>query len=211
MPAVYSPTAADISAARAYDAMTHNPSDPRVRLSYQWLQRSIILQGLQMLTANNPAGRAVRVEWFGGNDDAYVDSAAMRADVRENGHLFTYATADGATDLPKNHPMLAPLLGNGAPDMFAGRPLNDVFRAVHDVFGHVHADSGFGPVGERKAWEMHRRTLPKASWLALWCETRGQNAWTNALHSDLPITARPFAVQKAGMPASTPLALSRLI
>lgn len=198
----YIPTAADVTAANAYDAMAHDPNHPMVRLSYQWLVRSIALQGVQMDTTANPARRPITVEWFTGSDDAYADSAAMRADVRDNGHLWTYATAEGKTDLPANHPMLTVLSGNGVPDMFDGRVLNDVFRAVHDVFGHVHADSGFGPVGERLAWQMHRRTLPMACRLALWCETRGQNTWTNAFgeHASLPITERPFGAQKAGMP-----------
>lgn len=199
----YIPSAADLKSAQAYDAMTHNPTHSVVRKSYQWLMRSILSQGIMLGTSNNPAGRPVTIEWFGGADDAYTDSAAMRADVRENGHLWTYSTGEGATDMPANHPMLVVPFGNALPSAFVDRPMNDVFRAVHDVFGHVHADSGFGPIGERRAWEMHRKTLPSGSWLALWCETRGQNTWTNAFgeHPSLPIAERPFGEQKSGIPS----------
>lgn len=200
----YIPTMADMTSAIAYHEMVHAPSNPRVRQSYNVLMRSVIIQGIALTTSDNPAGRPVHVEWFGGSDDAYADSAAMRADVRDNGHLWTYATKEGTTDLPADHPMLIVPEGNALPDMFVGRPMNDVFRAVHDVFGHVHADSGFGPIGERRAWEMHRKTLPIAARLALWCETRGQNTWTNAYgeHHLMPMADRPFGSQKCGLPAN---------
>jgi hypothetical protein len=40
----------------------------------------------------------------------------------------------------------------------------------------------------------------QAALVALWCETRGQSAWTNrhADHAALPLKERPFATQKAG-------------
>ncbi len=38
----------------------------------------------------------------------------------------------------------------------------------------------FGPYGEKRAWWTHRSCLPRDARLALWCETRAQNCWTNA-------------------------------
>lgn len=91
---------------------------------------------------------------------------------------------------------------------------NDVFRAVHDTIAHSEGHQ-FGPYGEKRAWWAHRSSLPRDAHLALWCETRAQNCWTNAgphmtttddtgqprlrQHHEnnwLPMTQRPYAEQK---------------
>jgi hypothetical protein len=95
--------------------------------------------------------------------------------------------------------------------------LNDVFRAVHDTIGHGVSGGSFGVAGERAAWIAHRETFPKEALPALWNETRGQAAWTNAgPHMRgvdvmgktyllgpkdpgfIPLKNRPFSEQKAG-------------
>lgn len=199
---MYTPTTADIASAMAYETMIHDPKRPEVRASYSALMRSIMWQGMSLMTSANPAGRPITVEWYSGSDaeSPYLNSAAMRMDVWQNGHLWTFATANGATDLPSDHPMRVIPEGSALPTMFRDHMMNDVFRAVHDVYGHVHADSGFGPNGEFLAYRMHKRTLPTSSHMALWCETRGQNTWTNAYgdHPYMPIMDRPFGAQKAG-------------
>jgi hypothetical protein len=81
----------------------------------------------------------------------------------------------------------------------AGYPLifNDVFRAVHDYFGHALYGNEFGPLGEELAWRVHSRMFTAAAVPALTTETRGQNCWVNFgpfAHLDPP--ERPYAEQK---------------
>lgn len=82
----------------------------------------------------------------------------------------------------------------GAPEEFLDNPLlapteekignrtllaNDVFRIVHDFFGHGIEGSGFGARGEENAWQSHMRLYSEEALPAVTSETRGQNSWVN--------------------------------
>lgn len=56
---------------------------------------------------------------------------------------------------------------------------NDMFRAVHDVFGHAGIGRGFGRHGEEAAFRSHRQMYSPAAHAALASETRGQNSYLN--------------------------------
>lgn len=186
--------------ADAYDTMRHDPEHPTVRASYASLATAIAGQwnGLTF-------GGAFR--FVASTDDPYARSADMLADVdRATLHVFT----DGGASLPIDHPMMAAPTAWGCvgAEAIGFRTMNDVFRGVHDVMGHYAAHraglpASFGPVGEYNAWVEHFKTLPAAAYLALWCETRGQNAWTNFYddHAELPIADRPYVEQRAGIPS----------
>jgi hypothetical protein len=69
---------------------------------------------------------------------------------------------------------------NGSPD----GPLvpvlaNDLFRAVHDAFGHGLEGAGFRAQGEENAWQAHARLFTGSAVAAITSETRGQNSWLN--------------------------------
>jgi hypothetical protein len=53
---------------------------------------------------------------------------------------------------------------------------NDMFRAVHDIFGHAAAGRGFDRHGEEAAWLEHCRLYSPAARRALTTETRGQSS-----------------------------------
>lgn len=57
--------------------------------------------------------------------------------------------------------------------------VNDVFRIIHDIFGHAMNGYGFGPIGEDKAWFTHMQMFTLVAAAALTTETRGQNCWVN--------------------------------
>jgi hypothetical protein len=81
-----------------------------------------------------------------------------------------------------------------------GHPLlvNDVFRIVHDFYGHTQHGFQFGPVGEYNAFREHAQMYSDAALPALAAETLAQNAWVNfGPHSGLPVKERPFSDQKA--------------
>ena len=86
---------------------------------------------------------------------------------------------------------------------------NDLFRAVHDAFGHGLEGSGFRATGEENAWQAHVRLFTGSAVAALTSETRGQNSWLNfgpygEQNRDAKIEDTIFADQKIGlMPSFT--------
>jgi hypothetical protein len=89
--------------------------------------------------------------------DPYPGAAAMMDELRERGRLRVYATE--ACGNP--HPYLSP-------------HENDMFRAVHDAFGHAATGCGFDPDGEEAAWLAHSHMYSSLARRALTTETRGQ-------------------------------------
>jgi len=101
-------------------------------------------------------------------EDPYPDCDAMLYDVTVHGRLKVYATPE-----EQRHPLL-------------GRHTNDMFRAVHDYYGHHGAGLGesvsFSRHGEEAAWVRHSRMFTGLGRRAMTSETRGQNSafiWIN--------------------------------
>ncbi len=181
------------AAANVYESIEHNPRNREVAESYAVFTRETIQQW-------DALSRRYKVDFFTG-DPAYANSAELFEDLA-TGHAFSLLTG---TDhgMPADHPMLQGVVV--APWEYVGdvapRVINDIFRVVHDVNGHGTSRGSFGITGEMNAWLAHRMFYSPAAHLALWCETRGQAAWTNAYgnHAELPLADRPFATQKAGL------------
>ncbi|WP_307817080.1 MULTISPECIES: hypothetical protein [Micromonospora] len=89
--------------------------------------------------------------------DPYPNVAAMVDDVRQR-RLMVWASAAS---------------GNAHPYLSDGE--NDMFRAVHDVFGHAASGRGFDRHGEEAAWLKHSSMYSSLAGRALATETRGQN------------------------------------
>jgi len=56
---------------------------------------------------------------------------------------------------------------------------NDMFRVVHDYFGHLKEGHGFRAAGEDNAWRTHAQMYSDVARPAMTTETRGQNSWVN--------------------------------
>jgi hypothetical protein len=145
-----------------YAAAKHEPNAPEVKKSYDALKRESLEQ------FNFLKDKGVKFQPWKGEGQPYADSAEMMKDVRDNKHLYFFQGGD----LPEDHP-----LAERAP----GTPYtyNDVFRAVHDYFGHTKEGVGFGPRGEENAWRSHSQMYSEAARPAMTTETRGQNSWVN--------------------------------
>lgn len=106
----------------------------------------------------------------------------MRDDIRKSRHLYIYGTEATNFGPPgvtyHDHPLLR---DSGRKDV-NGEPLliNDLFRAIHDFYGHNLSDAQFGPAGEDLAWLNHMLMTrrPGARW-AMTSELRGQNSYVN--------------------------------
>lgn len=194
--------------AQAYEEMPHAPQDTAVKEAYQ----NLIAQTVAQYEALAAAG--YEFYFFDETNDPYDGNPwnAMR-DLRANQRMGVFATeagfGSGATDLNvEDNPMLADTgieWPFGAPDGPLKRVLaNDLFRAVHDAFGHGLEGAGFRARGEENAWQAHVRLFTGSAVAAITSETRGQNSWLNygpygEQNRTAAVEDTVFADQKTGL------------
>ena len=199
--------------ADAYEEMKDSPDDPIVQKAYQELADQTADQHQALIDAG------YEVELWEGEGEPYKNAQEMINDVRNNKHMYIFSTESGYGDSPitdKQRSQNKMLQDSGFKDKNGKRLLyNDIFRFVHDKFGHNERGNGFGAIGEENAWDVHYRMYksPLAR-RALTTETRGQNSWVNfGKHMRNPDGSiktakdqgyvspkdRPFAEQKMGL------------
>jgi hypothetical protein len=108
----------------------------------------------------------VAMSYYRGGEGAYKSSKELFEDIDKRGHMFVYRGGD-----PHD------FLGQTDPD--TGLSYNEMFRAVHDYFGHAVHRNQFGPVGEETAWAAHSQMFSPLARIAMSSETRGQNSLVN--------------------------------
>jgi hypothetical protein len=64
-------------------------------------------------------------------------------------------------------------------DPNTGLTANEMFRAVHDFYGHAVHGNPFGPKGEEIAYGAHSQMFSPLARMAMASETRGQNSFVN--------------------------------
>lgn len=94
------------------------------------------------------------------NDDPYKRAADMMKDANEGKFKVL------STQVTGGHP-------------FFTNDENDMFRAVHDYFGHAATGRGFDPHGEEAAFRSHYAMFSPMARPAMATETRGQNSALN--------------------------------
>ena len=159
--------------AQAFDDAEHRPDDPEVQAAYA----AMIDETLEQFRYIEATG--LEVEFITPDmDDPYGgSSSALIDDVRDNNHMWVYPTLSGFGDNSiQDNPLLAP-----TDITFKGQPAtaNDIFRVVHDYFGHVLEGNTFTARGEENAWQSHVRMYSPLAAQAMTTETRGQNSWVN--------------------------------
>lgn len=189
--------------ANAYEEMQHNPSDPEVIAAYDAMIAETEAQYQAMLDAG------IEIEFidFDKTGDPYAESPRlMTEDVRNNNHMWVFSTKDGFGSSDTFDPVDNPLLRDTKFKDKNGVPMlaNDVFRAVHDYFGHVKEGVGFRADGEENAWRAHAAMYSPLARRAMTSETRGQNSWVNfGPHGEANQTATAdttvYADQKIGL------------
>jgi hypothetical protein len=185
--------------------MKDDPSDPLTKASYD----AMIKETMAQYQAAKAAG--FKAEFWNPNkeEDPYKASPRLATeDVRNNHHMWVYPTYAGygsgdpiSDEDVKKNPLLQ-LTGetwNGIPVT-----VNDVFRAIHDYYGHAKEGVGFRGDGEENAWRAHASMFSPLARMAMTSETRGQNSWVNyGPHGEHNRTARTedtiFAPQKIGV------------
>lgn len=117
------------------------------------------------------------------NLEPYSNSGAMISDLRNNKRMKIFSTESGFGDeaiTQKQRDENPLLVDTGLKDVNGETLLaNDIFRFVHDFFGHAKLGNGFGAIGEENAWQVHARMYSPLARRAMTTETRGQNSWVN--------------------------------
>jgi hypothetical protein len=162
----------------AYANMAHFPQHPLVNAAYEAMKRETLEQYRMIQKAG------VKMEFYPDvkKDPYQSQPRLMTEDVNNNKHMYVYPTVVGGFGTgkqPKGHEN-NPLLGDSG-ERWNGQPVvfNDLFRAVHDYFGHVKEGLGFRGDGEENAWRSHAAMYSPLARIALGAETRGQNSLLN--------------------------------
>jgi len=160
--------------AREYELVEDRPNNPEVKKSYAALIAETIAQ------YDFIVGKGLQVEKYLGKGEPYQDSKEMLEDLRTNNTLKFLpndeAFGEGA-EIYKDSIGLQP----------SGRFLADgyqltnseVFRIVHDYFGHGILGNQFGAIGEENATLQHLDLYSDEAKPAVVFQTRGQNSWVN--------------------------------
>ena len=159
--------------ADAYEAMPM--FDPAALPSYEALARETLAQ---YQAAKNAGMRFTPVDAatypYGSNPRAAIK------DVGDNRHMAVFKSEPETGSFGSGHAAEHPLLKQSG-IVEAGHPMtyNDLFRAVHDYFGHAKEGYGFRAGGEDNAWRGHAAMYSPQARGAMTTETRGQNSFLN--------------------------------
>lgn len=187
--------------AMAFDKMPHMPADPAVKAAYEQLAKETQAQ----YEAARRAG--LKVDFMPESGDPYGNPRNALKDVYQNNHMYVFPTdagfggpASSMVDISGN-PLLAL-----TDEKISGKParVNDLFRVVHDYFGHAKQGVGFRAGGEENAWQQHASMFSPKARDAMTTETRGQNSWVNyGPYAKKNLVASPadteYAPQKIGL------------
>ncbi|WP_247674540.1 hypothetical protein [Micromonospora sp. C51] len=148
--------------------------DERAYAAYAAFCRETVRQYHLLVGRTEFGGLGVTVRIV--DEDPYPDVASMIDDVRQR-RLKVFASA-----------------ASGNPHPYLSDGENDMFRAVHDVFGHAASGRGFDRHGEEAAWLKHSTMYSPLAVRAMTTETRGQNCAQIFRYG-----GRRFAEQKAAL------------
>jgi len=156
----------EMSIADAYDRMPHDPNNLFVKAAYKSFCRQTVRQWNMMHAEGVSAFPWRRA------GQPYNCSADLFAQLHVDSRLYFFT---GGT-IPTDHPLAAKsgIRRNGVDLTY-----NDIFRAVHDYFGHYLIRASFGPKGEEAAYQNHLTYYTGLARLALQTETQGQSSWFN--------------------------------
>ncbi len=158
----------------AYAKSKNNPSDADVKKAYDKMMEETIDQYDFILS------KGLRVVKHQGSGEPYSNSKEMLRDVENNNTLKflpnEIAFGQGNIDTSDNIGLQS-----------SGRKLKDgyeltnseVFRIVHDYFGHGILGNQFGAIGEENATLQHLDLYSNTAAPAIIAQTRGQNSWVN--------------------------------
>lgn len=166
--------------AAAYEAMQHDPHNADVKRAYDAMIEETLGQYRELKS------KGFEFKFNEPGQDPYAKSPALGyLDMRDRGQLSVFPTVEGhgskgamiTPEEVRNNPLL-----QESGEQFAGKPalMNDLFRAVHDAYGHHGPGNAFfrGP-GEDRAFGHHSILYGAEALKGITPELRGQNSWLN--------------------------------
>ncbi len=153
--------------ADVYDEAISDPTNPEVIAAY----RALVDETREQLRVMEE-DLGIRIEYvredpynvIGKDGQPVPSSKLMMEDVINNKRLQVRDSADDFATNP--HPLFTV-------------DENNMFRAVHDFFGHAGSGRGFDASGEEAAWLSHSQMFSPLARRAMTTETRGQNSYYN--------------------------------
>jgi hypothetical protein len=189
--------------AAEFDRMKHDPTNPEVKAAFDAMIKETLAQW-EVIKATG-----IKIEPIPeGQPDPYAKSPRYaHLDVIENNHLWFFPTVSGfgGTNVADQDVSGNPLMVETGEVINGHRMVaNDVFRVVHDYFGHIKEGVGFRADGEENAWRIHSAMYSPLARKAMTTETRGQNSWVNfGPYAEFNKTAKgdetQYAPQKTGL------------
>lgn len=114
----------------------------------------------------------------------YGSSKEMLGDIYNNKHLSVFQGGDPHEFLHEVDPK-------------TGLNTNEMFRAIHDFYGHAVHGNEFGPKGEEKAFAAHSGMFSPLAQAAMAAETRGQNSVVNYTPLNAELKAETRKLEEA--------------
>ena len=169
---IYPQISQEISA--IYEQSEVSSTDQNVVEAYEALENETIEQ------YNFITEKGLKVERWSGKGEPYANSKEMLNDLKNNKHLYFLPNdeafgsdtkeAGGRIGLKKTNIKLT--------DGYQ-MTISEVFRVVHDYFGHGILGNQFGAIGEENATLQHLDLYSQKALPAVIFQTRGQNSWVN--------------------------------
>lgn len=159
--------------ADAFEKMKDQPNNKSVKKAYD----ALIEETFGQYEAARKAG--VKFEFMPEGQDLYGNPRNAINDIVTNQHMFVFPTESGFGSLNKSQQANPLLQKTGEKWNNKDVTANDLFRAIHDYYGHAKHGVGFRSAGEENAWQSHSRMYSPEARPAATSETRGQNSWVN--------------------------------
>jgi hypothetical protein len=185
--------------AEEFERIEHDPQNQLVLAAYRQMMAETAAQYREIMKTG------LKVEFIKG-DDPYGNPRNAILDIVQNNHFWVFSTKDGFGSNDEMDTSDNPLLEETEFKDINGETMlaNDLFRVVHDYFGHALPGVGFRADGEENAWRSHASMYTPLARRAMTSETRGQNSYVNfGPNSEFNRTASPadtiYADQKVGL------------
>lgn len=160
--------------AEAYEQAETGMTTEEVKETYKALEKETLQQYKFIVD------KGLKVSRWTGEGEPYPNSKSMLKDVRENNHLYFLPNSEA---FGKEGDEVEGRAGLKKTDVYLEdgyrMTLSEVFRVVHDYFGHGILGNQFGAVGEENATLQHLDLYSFRALPAVIFQTRGQNSWVN--------------------------------
>lgn len=160
--------------ATEYEKIPATTNSPEVVRAYEALERETLEQYDYIVA------QGVTVERWQGKGEPYANSTEMLNDLRKNNHLYFLPNSEafGSEGVDVEGRLGLKPTTRTLDDGYK-MTLSEVFRVVHDYFGHGLLGNQFGAIGEENATLQHLDLYSSEALPAVIFQTRGQNSWVN--------------------------------